>query len=159
MCWMMMVVVASKHNTPTAAGDEEDPGSSSSSQWSGMHPSYTVGTHKYVAGNAQKWWCCWQSGDTDNNNYNRIRGRVGVWNGDSTSCRLDTRSSKFVREKFVHVEREDNDSCTSTILSLAILIKAFGSIPADLVWLSHPHQHTPPILLLLRSSVPVRSFC
>lgn len=80
-----------------------------------------------------------------------------MWNGDSTSCRMDARSSEFVREKFVHVEREDNDSCTSTILSLAILIKAFGSIPADLVWLSHPQQHTPPILLLLRSSVPVRS--
>lgn len=45
------------------------------------------------------------------------------------------------------------------LLSLAILIKAFGSIPADLVWLSHPQQHTPPILLLLRSCVPVRSCC
>lgn len=45
------------------------------------------------------------------------------------------------------------------LLSLAILIKAFGSIPADLVWLSHPQHIRPLFFSYERSSVPVRSCC
>lgn len=80
------------------------------------------------------------------------------WNWDSTSCRMDTRSSEFVREKFVHVEREDNDSCTSTTITGNIDKSfRFNSCRPSLAF--PPTTHTPPILLLLRSSVPVRSCC